>query len=108
MLALRKLSAFSKNSVAAAKDVLNSIQDEAKKLENSQIVGFLNDNSNLATIPLPVFIIGISVATAVAIFAYLRRRQRRSKMAVIDKEMLEQLMQRNLARSKPKAKSKKK
>ena len=88
--------------------MLNSIQDEAKKLENSKIVGFLNDNSNLATIPLPVFIIGISVVSIFAIYAYLRRRQRRSKMAAIDREILEQLMQRNLARSKPIAKSKKK
>ena len=105
VLALRKLSAFSKNSVAAAKDVLNSIQDEAKKLENSKIAGFLNDNSNLATIPLPVFIIGISVVTAVAIFAYLRRRQRRAKMSLIDQEIIERLIQKNLAKSKPKAKS---
>jgi len=108
VIALRKLSEFSKNSVKTAKDVLNSIQDEAKKLENSKIVGFLNDNSNLATIPLPVFILGISVVSIVAIYAYLRRRQRRSKMAVIDREILEQLMQKNLARSKPIAKSKKK
>jgi hypothetical protein len=108
VIALRKLSEFSKNSVKTAKDVLNSIQDEAKKLENSKIVGFLNDNSNLATIPLPVFIIGISVVSIFAIYAYLRRRQRRSKMAAIDREILEQLMQKNLARSKPIAKSKKK
>jgi len=108
VVALRKLSEFSKNSVAAAKDVLNSIQDEAKKFENSQIAGFLNDNSNLAAIPLPVFIVGIAAVSIVAIYAYLRRRQRRSKIAVIDNEMLEQLMQRNLAKSKPKAKSKKK
>jgi len=108
VIALRKLSEFSKNSVKTAKDVLNSIQDEAKKLENSKIVGFLNDNSNLATIPLPVFIIGITAVSIVAIYAYLRRRQRRSKMAAIDREILEQLMQKNLARSKPKAKSKNK
>ena len=86
--------------------MLNSIQDEAKKLENSQIVGFLNDNSNLATIPLPVFIIGISTVSVVSIFAYLRRRQRRSKMALIDQEILERLIKKNLAKSKPKAKSK--
>lgn len=106
VVALRKLSEFSKNSVKTAKDVLNSIQDEAKKLENSQIVGFLNDNSNLATIPLPVFIIGISTVSVVSIFAYLRRRQRRSKMALIDQEILERLIKKNLAKSKPKAKSK--
>ena len=106
VVALRKLSEFSKNSVKTAKDVLNSIQDEAKKLENSQIVGFLNDNSNLATIPLPVFIIGISAVSVVSIFAYLRRRQRRSKMALIDQEILERLIKKNLAKSKPKVKSK--
>jgi hypothetical protein len=104
--ALKKLSEFSKNSVAAAKDVLNSIQDEAKKLENTKIVGFLNDGSNLSSILLPVFILGITAVSVVAISANLRRRQRRSKMAAIEKEMFERLVQKNLARSKQKVKSK--
>jgi hypothetical protein len=46
------------------------------------------------------------VVSVVAISAYLRRRQRRSKLAAIEKEMFERLVQKNSARSKQKVKSK--
>jgi hypothetical protein len=69
------------------KDVFNSIQDEANSLRDLKIVDFLNDQSNLSKVALPVLIIGASLAAVTSIYAMFKRRRKSPKVNEVDPEI---------------------
>jgi hypothetical protein len=100
VVALRKLSEFSKKSVAAAKDAINAIDEEVRNLENSQALDLLNSDIKIAFIStsIPVFI--FTVTAVAAIYAYLARRKRRSKFDLGSSEMLAKINEQRLVMEK--------
>jgi hypothetical protein len=97
VLALKKLSDWSKTSVAAAKDAINAIDEEVRNLENSQALDLLNKDISIGFIStsIPVFI--FTVTAIAAIYAYLARRKRRSKFDLASDEMLAKIRERQSA-----------
>ena len=109
VLVLKKLSDWSKNSVATAKDLINAIEDEVKSLDNSQALDFINKDLQIGFISTSIPVILLTIATVAAIFAYLTRRKRRSKFEVVDSNLLEKLRELHLkSEMKPKIASPKK
>jgi hypothetical protein len=84
---LKKLSDFSKNSVENVKDVLSSIQDEAKSLRDLKIVDFLNDNEKLSKVAIPFFVISFTAVATGSVYAFLRRRRKTPKVYNVDPEV---------------------
>jgi chromosome segregation ATPase len=97
VLALKKLSDWSKTSVAAAKDAINAIDEEVRNLENSQALDLLNSDIKIGFISasIPVFI--FTVTAVAAIYAYLARRKRRSKFDLASNEMLARIREQQVA-----------
>jgi len=100
VLALKKLSDWSKTSVAAAKDAINAIDEEVRNLENSQALDLLNKDISIGFIStsIPVFI--FSVTAIAAIYAYLARRKRRSKFDLASDEILAKIREQRLVMEK--------
>jgi hypothetical protein len=95
VLALKKLSDWSKTSVAAAKDVITAIDEEVRNLENSQALDLLNQDISIGFISIPLFI--FTVTAIAAIYAYLARRKRRSKFDLVSNEMLAKVLEQQEA-----------
>ena len=97
VLALKKLSDWSKTSVAAAKEAINAIDEEVRNLENSQALDLLNKDIGIGfiTTSIPVFI--FTVTAVAAIYAYLARRKRRSKFDLASNEMLAKIIEQQSA-----------
>jgi hypothetical protein len=97
VLALKKLSDWSKTSVAAAKDAINAIDEEVRNLDNSQALDLLNSDIKIGFIStsIPVFI--FTVTAIAAIYAYLARRKRRSKFDLASDEMLAKIREQQSA-----------
>jgi chromosome segregation ATPase len=97
VLALKKLSDWSKTSVAAAKDVVTAIDEELRNLENSQALDLLNQDISIGfiSISIPLFI--FTVTAIAAIYAYLARRKRRSKFDLVSNEMLVKILEQQKA-----------
>jgi chromosome segregation ATPase len=97
VLALKKLSDWSKTSVAAAKDAINAIDEEVRNLENSQALDLLNSDLKIGFIStsIPVFI--FTVTAVAAIYAYLARRKRRSKFDLASDEVLAKIREQQVA-----------
>jgi hypothetical protein len=97
VLALKKLSDWSKTSVAAAKDVITAIDEEVRNLENSQALDLLNQDISIGfiSISIPLFI--FTVTAIAAIYAYLARRKRRSKFDLVSNEMLAKILEQQEA-----------
>ena len=103
VLVLKKLSDWSKNSVATAKDLINAIDDEVKSLDNSQALDLINKDLQIGFISTSIPVILLTIATTAAIFAYLARRKRRSKFEEVDLDLLEKLRQQHvMSENKPK------
>ena len=97
VVALKKLSEWSKNSITTAKEIMSSIDEEVKNLESSQALDLINSDINVGFIStsIPVFI--FIVAAVVAIYAYLARRKRRSKFDIASDEVLAKIREQQAA-----------
>jgi chromosome segregation ATPase len=85
---LRKLSELSKSSVATARGVIDSIDEEFKNLESSQALDLITTEVKIGFLSTSIPVILFTAASAIAIYAYLARRKRRSKFDLASTEML--------------------
>jgi hypothetical protein len=106
---LRKLSELSKSSVATARGVIDSIDEEFKNLESSQALDLITTEVKIGFLSTSIPVILFTAASAIAIYAYLARRKRRSKFEAVDPNLLVKLRQQRLkSENKPKTVSPKK
>ena len=106
---LRKLSELSKSSVATARGVIDSIDEEFKNLESSQALDLITTEVKIGFVSTSIPVILFTAASAIAIYAYLARRKRRSKFEAVDPNLLVKLRQQRLkSENKPKTVSPKK
>lgn len=94
MLALKKLSEWSKNSITTAKDIIDSIDDEVRNLESNQALDLINSEVKVGFISTSIPIIIFTSVAIFALYAYLQKRRRKSKMVEIDPNLLEVIKSR--------------
>jgi chromosome segregation ATPase len=94
---LRKLSELSKSSVATARGVIDSIDEEFKNLESSQALDLITTEVKIGFLSTSIPVILFTAASAIAIYAYLARRKRRSKFDLVSNEMLAKVLEQQEA-----------
>lgn len=94
---LRKLSELSKSSVAAAQDVIESIDEEFKNLESSQALDLITKDVQIGFVSTSIPVILFTAASAIAIYAYLARRKRRSKFDLASDKTLARIREQQAA-----------
>ena len=94
VLALKKLSEWSKNSITTAKEIIDGIDNEVRNLESNQALDLLNSEVKVGFISTSIPIIIFTSVAIFALYAYLQRRRRRSKMVEIDPNLLEVIKSR--------------
>jgi hypothetical protein len=94
---LRKLSELSKSSVATARGVIDSIDEEFKNLESSQALDLITTEVKIGFISTSIPVILFTAASAIAIYAYLARRKRRSKFDLASDKTLAKIREQQAA-----------
>ena len=94
VVALKKLSEWSKNSITTAKEIMNSIDEEVKNLESSQALELIGSDIKVGFISTSIPIIIFTIAAFISLYAILQRRRRKSKIVEIDPNLLEVLRKR--------------
>ena len=94
VVALKKLSDWSKNSITTAKEIMNSIDEEVKNLESSQALELIGSDIKVGFISTSIPIIIFTIAAFISLYAILQRRRRKSKIVEIDPNLLEVLRKR--------------
>ena len=94
---LRKLSELSKSSVATARGVIDSIDEEFKNLESSQALDLITTEIKIGFVSTSIPVILFTAASAIAIYAYLARRKRRSKFDLASDKTLARIREQQAA-----------
>jgi len=94
VVALKKLSEWSKNSITTAKEIMNSIDEEVKNLESSQALELIGSDIKVGFISTSIPIIIFTIAAFISLYAILQKRRRKSKIVEIDPNLLEVLRKR--------------
>ena len=112
VVALKKLSEWSKNSITTAKEIMNSIDEEVKNLESSQALDLISSDIKIGFISTSIPIIIFTTAALISLYAILQRRRRKSKSVEIDPNLLDLMRKRAVLEASQaktnKAKAKKK
>jgi hypothetical protein len=88
---------LSKSSVATARGVIDSIDEEFKNLESSQALDLITTEVKIGFVSTSIPVILFTAASAIAIYAYLARRKRRSKFDLVSNEMLAKVLEQQEA-----------
>ncbi len=95
VLALKKLSEWSKNSITTAKEIMNSIDEEVKNLESSQALDLISSEIEIGFISTSIPIIIFTTAALITVYAILQRKRRKSKIVEIEPNLLEVMRKRS-------------
>ena len=95
VLALKKLSEWSKNSITTAKEIMNSIDEEVKNLESSQALDLISSEIEIGFISTSIPIIIFTTAALITVYAILQRKRRKSKIVEIEPNLLEVMQKRS-------------
>ena len=94
VVALKKLSEWSKNSITTAKEIMSSIDEEVKNLESSQALDLINSDIKVGFISTSIPVIVFTAAVLISLYAILQRRRRKSKIIEVDPNLLEAIRKR--------------
>ena len=110
VLALQKLSEWSKKSVTLASGFISDIENDISRFDSNLALDFINQDVQVGFIQTSIPVLIFSIVAVVALYAYLKNRRRRSKISALDAEIIEQLRAKQIRSTqvKTKVKSKKK
>ena len=95
VLALKKLTDWSKNSITAAKEIMDNIDEEVKNLESSQALDLISSDIKVGFISTSIPVIIFTTAALITIYAILQRKRRKSKIVEIEPNLLELMRKRS-------------